>query len=112
MTGHGAARDGSPPDVTGSWIHAFEEDTEEAAVYRPAASHPVRPARRPRGRIEFQPDGTFVERRPAPDDRLREVRGRWERRDPDRIAVTFPEGRGAPYELTLARTGDRLLVAK
>jgi hypothetical protein len=103
---------GAPPDVTGSWIHAFEEDTEATAVYRPA-DHPFGPARRPRERIAFHPDGTFVERRPAPDDRLREVRGRWEQRGPGRIAVTFPEGRGTPFDLTvLSRAGDRLVIAK
>ncbi|MFC4055906.1 hypothetical protein ACFOY4_39985 [Actinomadura syzygii] len=103
---------GAPPDVTGAWIHAFEEDTEEAAVYRPA-DHPFRPARRPRRRIEFHADGTFAEYRPGPDDRPREVRGRWERHGPDRIAVAFPAGRGAPYGITvLSRTADRLVIAK
>jgi len=103
--------DGAQPDVTGSWIHAFEEDTPDAAVYRPG-DRPVRPARRPRRRLEFHPDGTFVERRPGPDDRLYEVKGRWERRGPDRIAVTFPEGRGSPFEITvLSREGDRLTIA-
>jgi len=101
-----------PPEVTGVWIHAFEEDTEETAVYRPA-DHPFRPARRPRRRIEFRADGTFTEGRPGPDDRPREVRGRWERQAPDRIAVTFPEGRRAPFGITvLSRTGDRLVIAK
>lgn len=104
---------GPPPDVTGAWIHAFEEDTGEAAVYRPA-DHPFRPARRPRRRIEFGADGTFTEHRPGPDDRPRPVRGHWAWQKANRIAVTFPEGRGgAPFGITvLSRTGDRLLIAK
>ncbi|MGP4025529.1 hypothetical protein [Actinomadura sp. 3N407] len=103
---------GAPPDVTGAWVHAFEEDTPATAVYRPA-DQPVRPARRPRRRIEFRSDGTFAERRPGPDDRLYEVRGRWERRGADRIDVTFPDGRGASFGITvISRTGDRLTIAK
>ncbi|TDD63658.1 hypothetical protein [Actinomadura rubrisoli] len=103
---------GAAPDVTGAWLHSFEEDTESAAVYRPSG-HPFRPARRVRDGLEFRADGTFVERRPGPDDRLREVRGRWERRDADRIGVTFPEGRGTPFGITvLSRTPDKLTIAK
>lgn len=111
MSAEGQAH-GTPPDITGSWLHSFEEDTETTAVYRPSG-HPFRPARRPRRGLEFRPDGTFVERRPGPDDRLREVHGHWRRRGADRVGVTFPQGRGAPFELTvLSRTADTLTIAK
>ncbi|GAA3984136.1 hypothetical protein GCM10023085_77810 [Actinomadura viridis] len=103
---------GPGPDPTGAWIHAFEEDTPDAAVYRPA-EHPFRPARRPRRRLEFRADGTFAERRPGPDDRLYEIRGRWERQGPGRIAVSFPGGGGTAFGITvLSRSGDRLEVAR
>ncbi|MFI0366920.1 hypothetical protein ACH35V_03520 [Actinomadura sp. 1N219] len=108
MTGGG--RPG--PDVTGSWVHAFEEDTPAEAVYRPA-DRPFPPARRPRRRIEFRPDGTYTERRPARDDRLNEVEGRWDAQGTDQIAVTFPDGSGSPFALTvLSRTEDRLVLAR
>ncbi|MEO3782652.1 hypothetical protein ABGB12_04945 [Actinocorallia sp. B10E7] len=101
---------GVPPDVTGSWLHSFEEDTGTAQVYRPA-DHPFRPSRRPRRGLEFRPDGTFVERRPGPDDRPREVEGRWERRGPDRVDVSFPEERGRPFGITVvSRTRDTLTI--
>ncbi|WP_131740672.1 hypothetical protein [Actinomadura roseirufa] len=103
---------GEPADVTGTWIHAYEEDTPTEAVYRPSG-HPFRPARKVRSGLEFRPDGTFVERRPGPDDRLYELHGRWERRGADRVGVSYPEGRGAPFEITvLSRTDDTLTIAK
>ncbi|GII63036.1 hypothetical protein Skr01_31210 [Sphaerisporangium krabiense] len=98
------------PDVTGAWLHSYEEDTGGTAVYRPA-DHPFRPSRRPRRGLEFRPDGTFVELRPGPDDRPREVAGRWRARD-GHVRVTFPDGRAAPFELTvLSRTADKLTIA-
>jgi hypothetical protein len=40
-----------------AWVHAFEEDTAEGAVYRPRGSKlPL--SRRPRERIELEADGT------------------------------------------------------
>lgn len=103
---------GTPPDITGAWLHSFEEDTETAAVYRPS-DHPFRPARRVRRGLEFRPDGTFIERRPGPDDRLHEIYGRWAWQGADRVAVTFPQGRGTPFGITIvSRTADTLTIAK
>jgi hypothetical protein len=101
---------GEPPDITGAWSHSFEEDTPTTAVYRPS-DHPFRPARRVRRGLEFCPDGTFVERRPGPDDRLRERHGHWERHGPNRIAVTLPDGRGTTITV-VSRTADKLTIAK
>ncbi|QXJ22661.1 hypothetical protein AGRA3207_003702 [Actinomadura graeca] len=102
----------APPDVTGSWLHSFEEDTGTTEVYRPSA-YRFRPARRVRGGLEFRPDGTFVERRPGPDDRLYEVQGRWAAQGAGRIGVTFPQGRAAPYEITVvSRTQDMLAITR
>ena len=103
---------GTPPDVTGAWLHSFEEDTETTAVYRPSG-HPFPPARRVRRGLEFRPDGTFIERRPGPDDRLREVHGHLARQGADRIEVTFPHESGTPREITIiSRTADRLTIAR
>ncbi|MBT2206488.1 hypothetical protein [Actinomadura sp. NEAU-AAG7] len=102
----------APRDVTGAWLHSFEEDTETEAVYRPSG-HAFRPARRPRRGLEFRPDGTFVERRAGPDDRRVGVEGHWERRGADRVAVSFPAGGRPPFEITvLSRTADRLTIAR
>jgi hypothetical protein len=98
------------PDITGAWLHSFEEDTETTAVYRPS-DHPFRPARRVRRGLEFRPDGTFVERHPGPDDRLRKRHGRWERQGPNRVAVTFPERPGRTITV-VSRTAGKLVIAK
>ncbi|GII86758.1 hypothetical protein Ssi03_47480 [Sphaerisporangium siamense] len=100
----------TPPDITGAWLHSYEEDTGTAAVYRPA-DHPFRPSRRPRRGLEFRPDGTFVELRPGPADRPYPVAGRWRIRD-GHVRVTFPEGGAAPFDLTvLSRTAGKLTIA-
>ena len=62
------------------WVHAFEEDTAEGAVYRPRGSKlPL--SRRPRERLELDADGTariFVQ---GPDDRYIEQPASWHDED-------------------------------
>ena len=64
------------------WVHAFEEDTAEGAVYRPRGSKlPL--SRRPRERLELDADGTariFVQ---GPDDRYVEQPATWRDEDGD-----------------------------
>ncbi|GAA3166409.1 hypothetical protein GCM10010466_66500 [Planomonospora alba] len=99
-------------EIVGSWLHAYEEDTETTRVYRPA-EHPFQPSRRVRDGLEFRSDGTFVEFRPGPDDRPRPTAGRWRDRGAGRVQVTFPQGRGDPFELVvLSCEGGVLTVAR
>ncbi|MEV0388887.1 hypothetical protein [Nonomuraea sp. NPDC050643] len=100
----------TPPDIIGSWLHSFEEDTGTTAVYRPH-DHPFPPARRVRRGLEFRADGTFVELRPGPDDRPRPVTGRWRFLEDGRVQVTFPDGGAEPFELTVSRTDGMLTIA-
>ncbi|GIH75683.1 hypothetical protein [Planobispora longispora] len=100
---------GGPPDVVGAWLHSYEEDTETAAVYRPA-DHPFRPSRRPRRGLEFRADGTFTDLRPGPDDRPREVAGRWRSEEDGRLRITFPAGDGAPSDLSVISCADGVLT--
>ncbi|MBG0815671.1 hypothetical protein [Planomonospora sp. ID82291] len=97
------------PDITGVWLHSYEEDTGSTAVYRPA-EHPFRPSRRVRDGLEFRPDGTFAELRPGPDDRPRQTLGRWRDRGAGRVRITFPEGRGAPFDLVVLSCEDGVLT--
>jgi hypothetical protein len=50
------------------WVHVFEEDTPEGAVYRPEDDK-IPLSRRPRERLELDPDGTARVLKPGPDDR-------------------------------------------
>jgi hypothetical protein len=58
------------------WVHVFEEDTAEGAVYRPEDGD-IPLSRRPRERFELDSDGSarlFVQ---GPDDRYVEQKATW-----------------------------------
>ena len=89
-----------------AWVHAFEEDTAEGAVYRPRGSKlPL--SRRPRQRLELDADGTariFVE---GPDDRYIEQPASWREED-GAVVVRAREG-GVALRI-VDRSPDRLVV--
>jgi hypothetical protein len=58
------------------WVHVFEEDTPEGAVYRPEDGD-IPLSRRPRERLELSADGTAKIITPGPDDRLVEKPATW-----------------------------------
>lgn len=58
------------------WVHVFEEDTSEGAVYRPEDDN-IPLSRRPRERLELSPDGTAKIITQGPDDRLIEKPATW-----------------------------------
>ena len=72
------------------WIHVFEEDTAEGAVYRPEDTK-VRLSRRPRERLELRRDGSATLFQGGPDDRLVETKSEWTRKDGG-IVVRTSEG--------------------
>jgi hypothetical protein len=88
------------------WVHAFEEDTAEGAVYRPRGSKlPL--SRRPRERLELDADGTgriFVQ---GPDDRYIEQPASW--RDEDGTVVVRAREGGTELKI-VDRSPDRLVV--
>jgi len=58
------------------WVHAFEEDGPEGAIYRPDdGERPL--SRRPRERLSLSPDGSARLVVSGPDDRLQSVAARW-----------------------------------
>ena len=88
------------------WVHAFEEDTAEGAVYRPRGSKlPL--SRRPRERLELDADGSariFVQ---GPDDRYVEQPARWHDED-GAVVIRAREG-GATLRI-VDRSPERLVV--
>jgi hypothetical protein len=93
-----------------TWVHVFEEDGPDGAVYRPEGA-PVRLSRRPRERISLSPDGSARLVVGGPDDRLQEVEGSW-REDAGEIAVTTEAG-AAPARTLRARLRSReILIVK
>jgi hypothetical protein len=61
---------------TTRWVHVFEEDTPEGAVYRPEDDN-IPLSRRPRERLQLSADGTAKIITQGPDDRLIEKPGTW-----------------------------------
>jgi hypothetical protein len=61
---------------TTRWVHVFEEDTAEGAVYRPEDDN-IPLSRRPRERLELSADGTAKIITQGPDDRLVEKPATW-----------------------------------
>jgi len=58
------------------WVHVFEEDSADGAVYRPEDDE-VPLSRRPRERLEIHADGSAVILAPGPDDRFVEQPASW-----------------------------------
>lgn len=61
------------------WVHSFEEDTPQYWVYRPDDYE--FPPSRGRDGFSITEDGSFVEYRIGPTDRLDTHQGEWERTD-------------------------------
>jgi hypothetical protein len=88
------------------WLHAYEEDDAEGAVYRPEdADFPL--SRRPRAGLELSADGTARVLAPGPDDRPRPHAGTW-REEHGEIVVATPAG---DYRV-VAWSPDRLVVKR
>lgn len=89
-----------------TWVHVFEEDTAERAVYRPEeADIPL--SRRPRERIQLQPDGSARVSVPGPDDRNVEQPATWKEEEG---AIVIRKSSGAPSLRVVSQTASRLVV--
>jgi hypothetical protein len=85
------------------WVHAFEEDSEEGAVYRPEDS-PIPLSRRPRERFQLRRDGSASLFTPGPDDRMVEEPASWAKEE-GRLEVRAREGRQHFRITNIAKTG-------
>jgi hypothetical protein len=93
------------------WVHVFEEDGKEGAVYRPEGCElPL--SRRPRERLSLSPDGSARLVLSGPDDRLREVEARWTE-EKGEITVSAEAGAGSVRTLHVRlQSRDCLLVRR
>ena len=89
-----------------TWVHMFEEDTAEGAVYRPEDDD-VPLSRRPRERIQLQPDGSARISVPGPDDRYVEQSATWSE---EKGALVIRKRAGAPPLRLVSQSPSRLIV--
>ena len=91
------------------WVHAYEEDTADGAVYRPDSAG-LPPSRRPREQFELSEDGSASLYVGGPDDRLLVRDAEWKLEGDDVVI----RRRGTPAEVLriIARAPDRLVVRR
>jgi hypothetical protein len=97
------------PDLPGRWMHSFEEDHDDVAVYRPSSYE--FPRARGRDGLEFASDGSFTEWAAGRGDARQPVPGRWRAGDADRLEVSTE--RSGAQVLEIVHLGpDRLEVRR
>jgi len=89
-----------------TWVHVFEEDTAEGAVYRPEDDD-IPLSRRPRERIQLQPDGSARISVQGPDDRYVDQPATWKE---EKGAVVIRKGPGATPLRLVSQSPSRLVV--
>ena len=102
-----------PGDVDASaivgirWVHVYEEDTKDGAMYRPDTA-PVPLSRRPREALILRADGSATVETGGPDDRSQGQPARWSA-TPAGIAIQTGGPRAQVLTITRA-TADSLIV--
>ena len=97
-------------EVSGGWVHAHEEDTEEQMVFRPVGTD--LPPSRGRMSFELRPDGTFAETGLGASDVPEEATGSW---SVEGETITLSEGatQAVPREMAVVSADeDRLVIRK
>jgi hypothetical protein len=88
------------------WVHVFEEDTADGAVYWPDDDK-VPLSRRPRERLEIRADGSAVILAPGPDDRFVEQAASW---TDEKHGLVVQARHGGSQLRIVERAPDRLVV--
>jgi hypothetical protein len=87
------------------WVHVFEEDTADGAVFRPEhAEIPL--SRRPRERLRLRPNGKATVLVQGEDDRYVERSATWH----DEDGTVVLRARGGPTLRIIDRSPSRLIV--
>jgi hypothetical protein len=90
-----------------TWVHVFEKDTPEGAVYLPEDAPGIPLSRRPRERIELGADGKATFFVAGPDDRFIPQPAKWSNEGDD---VAVRDVSNAVKLRIVERTPDRLVV--
>jgi hypothetical protein len=98
-----------PAGIFRRWVHSFEEDAGDVAVYRPV-DYDFPLARGRRG-IEFKRDGEFVEYSIGQTDAPLGSPGTWRSEGPNRASITFTD-RPSAYTLEIVDFDGNLLKVR
>jgi hypothetical protein len=93
--------------VSGRWVHAYEEDTEDEMVFRPAGTD--LPPSRGRMALELRADGTFAETGLGATDVPEEATGSWAL-EGDTITLSKGATQGVPREMEVVTVDEEKLV--
>ena len=90
-----------------TWVHVFEEDDAQGAVYRAEDDATIPLSRRPRERLRLEPDGSAGISGAGPDDRNIEQPATWT--EEGGAVVISPRTGKARFRI-VERSPSRLLV--
>jgi hypothetical protein len=103
-------RPGGSPLFATRWVHAYEEDSAQGEVYRPAgADLPL--SRRPREQLQLREDGSASLFAGGPDDRPVVTDAVW-KREGELIVVHLRGSRRGPVLRIVEEAPDRLIVKR
>lgn len=91
------------------WVHVYEEDRKDGAVYRPD-SGPVPLSRRPREALTLNTDGSATIEAGGPDDRPAGRPARWSVTPAGIEVEAAAHGRQAPAVLTITQASAEYLI--
>ncbi len=95
--------------VSGRWVHAQEEDTEDEMVFRPAGT--VLPPSRGRMTFELRTDGTFAEAGLGATDVPEEATGNWAL-EGDMLTLSKGATQGVPREMEVVTADEERLIVR
>jgi hypothetical protein len=95
--------------VSGRWVRAQEEDTEDEMVFRPAGTD--LPPARGRMTLELRADGTFAEAGLGVTDVPDEATGSWAL-EGDTITLSEGAAQGVPREMEVVTADEERLVIR
>ena len=101
----GAAK--ADPIFATTWVHVFEEDDAEGAVYRAEDDAAIPLSRRSRERLRLNPDGSARISVQGPDDRYIERPADWQE---EGGALVIRERSGASRFRIVERSSGRLII--
>ena len=92
--------------LSGSWMHAHEEDHDDQLVFRPDSSS--LPPSRGRTGFDLAPDGSMRLIAPGRDDRPESASGTWQVRD-NQLHLSGPAG---PQQFEIVSADPEALVLR